>query len=194
MKNTPNRAFPTIVTPSKQLNAVILLRKIIRKGLIIFDFETTGLHAKTDRIVKVEAIKIKTGHITDTFRTYVNNKIPIPEELETLTGITNDDVKGAPNISEALQLLSIFTSEKGYVLSSYNSSFEKEFLSVWDFNQEIEISEIIDLLAIAKTILKGKVRSYSLMSLRKYYGISPDIPCPRLTAEIILAMANEKKR
>lgn len=193
MKNTVKRSCPIIIAPSEQREAVIHLRKMVRKGLIIFDFETTGLNAKKDQIIRINAIKLKNGKIKDTFNTYVNNKIHITKEIVTLTGITDDAVTSAPDISDAMRLFSIFTSENGYALASYNSSFEKEFLSVWDFNHEIEVSEIIDLLPIVKTILKGKIRSYSLISLGKYFGLSP-VPCPRLTAEIILSITNGNLR
>ena len=194
MKTTIKKGCPIIITPNEQRDAVIQLRRLIRKGLIIFDFETTGLDEKKDHIIKIEGIKIKNGKIKDTFRTYVDNKIHIPEEIVTLTGITDDDVTGAPDITTALKKFSLFISEKGYTLSSYNASFEKSFLSVWDTDHAIEESGITDLLPIAKTILKEKVRSYSLTSLCKYYDLSSGIPCPRLTAEIILAMANGKQR
>lgn len=193
MKHITKRICPIIVAPSEQRNAVAHLRRLIRKGLIIFDFETTGLEAKKDHIIQINAIKIKNGKIKDTFGTYVNNKIHIPEEVVMLTGITNDDVMGAPDLTAALKKFSVFASGKGYTLSSYNATFEKSFLGVWDKEKSIPTADISDLLPIAKTILKDKVRTYSLKSLSKYFGIFPDTPCPRLTAEIILAMANDKK-
>lgn len=194
MKITVKRGYPIIIAPSEQRNAVTHLRRLIRKGLIIFDFETTGLDAEKDHIIQINAIKIKNGKIKDTFGTYVNNKIHIPEEVVMLTGITNDDVMGAPDLTAALKKFSVFASGKGYTLSSYNATFEKSFLGVWDTDHVIEGSGITDLLPIAKTILKNKVRNYSLTSLCNYYGLSRETLCPRLTAKIILAMTNDKLR
>lgn len=194
MEITVKRGYPIIIAPSEQRNAVTHLRRLIRKGLIIFDFETTGLDAEKDHIIQINAIKIKNGKIKDTFGTYVDNKIHIPEAIVALIGITDDDVKGAPDITAALKAFSLFVSKKGYTLSSYNASFEKSFLSVWDTDHVIEGSGITDLLPIAKTILKNKVRNYSLTSLCNYYGLSRETLCPRLTAKIILAMTNDKLR
>ncbi|MGN0179312.1 MAG: exonuclease domain-containing protein, partial [Monoglobaceae bacterium] len=39
---------------------------------VIFDFETTGLNPRTDRIIQIGAVKVINGNVVDTFSTYVN--------------------------------------------------------------------------------------------------------------------------
>lgn len=50
----------------------------------------------------------KTGMLVDRFETYVNPKETINPEIVELTGIKDSDVKNAPEIVEAFQLLKAF--------------------------------------------------------------------------------------
>jgi len=68
----------------------------LKRPLIFFDLETTGLDFKYDRIIEIAAHKIHPdGHI-EKLHTRINPGIRIPAEISALTGISNDDVSGAP--------------------------------------------------------------------------------------------------
>lgn len=49
-----------------------------------------------------------TGYIVDQFETYVNPGEPISQAIVELTGITDNDVRNAPNISQAFKMLEDF--------------------------------------------------------------------------------------
>lgn len=78
------------------------IQNIQHQKFCVFDLETTGLQVETERIIQIGAIRMdKTGIIPgETFCTYVKPAKPIPQEIETLTGIYNGDVENAARLGE----------------------------------------------------------------------------------------------
>lgn len=68
----------------------------IRRPIVFFDLETTGLDFKYDRIIEIAARKIHPDGRVEKFHTRINPGIRIPNEISALTGISNDDVANAP--------------------------------------------------------------------------------------------------
>jgi DNA polymerase-3 subunit alpha (Gram-positive type) len=68
--------------------------------IIGFDLETTGLDKKHDKIIEIGLVKFdeKTFEIVDTFSTFVNPEVPIPELISNITNIHDSDVETAPKI------------------------------------------------------------------------------------------------
>ena len=69
---------------------------------VVFDLETTGISCQKDRIVEISAVKVRAGEVTEEFSTLVNPGIPIPFYASQVNGITDDMVKDAPCIEEAI--------------------------------------------------------------------------------------------
>ncbi len=98
----------------------------VDSSFVVFDIETTGLDKKRDRITEIGAVKIENGAITDTWSTFVNPQRPIPENISALTHITDEMVKDAPLISEALPEFLSFC--KGCTLVAHNAKFDTGFI------------------------------------------------------------------
>ena len=72
------------------------------------DTETTGLNPKLDRIIEIGAVKVRDGKITDRFESLINPGRKLDERIVQLTGITQEDLKIAPDIAEVLPSLLSF--------------------------------------------------------------------------------------
>ncbi len=69
---------------------------------VVFDIETTGFSPVNNRIIEIGAVKVSKGEITERFSTFVNPDVPIPFEIEKLTGINDSMVMEAPSIEQVL--------------------------------------------------------------------------------------------
>ena len=63
---------------------------------MVFDIETTGFSpSKNNQIIEIGAVKVENGEITgQVSATFVNPDVPIPFEIEQLTGINDAMVHG----------------------------------------------------------------------------------------------------
>ncbi|WP_456276830.1 exonuclease domain-containing protein [Bacillus sp. AK128] len=96
---------------------------------IIFDIETTGFHPdKGDVILSIGAIKVIGGVIQedDVFYSLVYHNEELSEELSELTGIKQEDLLAAPNLSTVL--LQFFEFTQDAVLVAHHANHEKAFL------------------------------------------------------------------
>jgi DNA polymerase-3 subunit epsilon len=92
----------------------------INKPLAFFDVETTGLTIGADRIIEISILKLQPNGKKES-RTYrVNPQIPIPNEITTLTGISNEDVANEPSFDEIAPILFLFLNDCD--LAGYNSN------------------------------------------------------------------------
>lgn len=98
----------------------------INSPFVVFDIETTGLNSKTNNITEIGAVKVVNGEITDKWSTFVNPCQPIPENIVSLTGITDAMVKNAPKIEEILG--DFFGFCKGCTLVAHNAAFDTGFI------------------------------------------------------------------
>ena len=63
----------------------------LKKPLVVFDLETTGLDMVKDRIIQMSYIKVMPDGSETRKNLYVNPGMPIPEEVVALTGISDEE-------------------------------------------------------------------------------------------------------
>lgn len=93
---------------------------------VALDLETTGLDADRDAIIEVGAVKFRDDEILDTLSSFVNPGRPIPTMITELTGIRDEDVVGAPSLSEVLPRLVRFVG--GWPVVGHSVEFDLGFL------------------------------------------------------------------
>lgn len=133
---------------------------------ICFDIETTGLSAARDKITEIGAVKVENGVITDTFSTFANPEMPIPQKITQLTGITDDMVKDAPSQSEAVGAFLEFAGDN--VLVAHNAPFDTSFIAkaCEDMSREYNYTSI-DTVAISRAILTD-IKNCKLDTVAKF--------------------------
>ena len=94
---------------------------------IVFDLETTGLSAATERIIEIGAVKVENGEISESFDLFVDPEKAITPEITRLTSITNEMVAGAPKEAEALEQFFRFCDGCD-ILVAHNADFDMGFL------------------------------------------------------------------
>jgi len=91
----------------------------LKKPLVVFDLETTGVNIATDRIVEFAALKVMPGGAEEWLTMRINPGIPISAEATRVHGITDADVAGEPHFKDVAKSIAAFM--EGCDLAGFNS-------------------------------------------------------------------------
>lgn len=72
----------------------------LKRPLVFFDLETTGVNIGTDRIVEISILKVHPNGNKESYTWLVNPEIEIPAEAIAVHGITNEKVVTEPTFKE----------------------------------------------------------------------------------------------
>lgn len=157
-------ALPIVLHTSEEA-----LKHTLDDGFVVFDIETTGLEADKDKITEIGAVKIENGSIIDTFSTFVNPEIHIPEFITKLTGITDEMVAEAPEIGQALESFLDFVGDLPVV--AHNASFDTGFIKYNARKAEKSFKNtIVDTLQLSRSLFPG-LGKYKLNLVAKHLGV-----------------------
>jgi DNA polymerase-3 subunit epsilon len=93
------------------------------------DLETTGMHPGRERVTEVAVITVDTDGASqrcEEWATLVNPGVPIPAEIQWLTGISNDMVRAAPPFADIVDPL--LDRLHGALFIAHNARFDYGFL------------------------------------------------------------------
>ena len=136
---------------------------------VIFDIETTGLYPNNCGITEIGAVKIKAGEILEEFNTFVNPEMPIHEKITQMTGISDEMVKDAPKIKEALKKFLDFAGK--HMLVAHNADFDISFIKKYAAVCKYSFSNpYLDTLAISRNLNKN-LKNHRLETLVDFYKI-----------------------
>ena len=142
----------------------------LEESYVVFDIETTGFSPINNKIIEIGAVKVEKGEITQRFSTFVNPNVPIPFEIEKLTGINDSMVMDAETIEEVLPRFLEFT--KGCVLVAHNAGFDVSFIKENARRLGLQADHTyVDTVGMARTLLPGLAK-YKLDAVAKALGVS----------------------
>jgi len=122
---------------------------LLEAEYVFFDLETTGISPLVNEIIEFGAVKYRKGNVVSKLQMFVKPEKEIPEHISKITNITNEDVKDAPTLQEALLKFKEFVGDA--VLVAHNAKFDYSFLdSVYRKNMLGELKNtVVDSLKIS---------------------------------------------
>ena len=72
----------------------------LKKPIVFFDLETTGVNIAKDRIVEISILKVLPNGNKEGKTWLVNPEMEIPAEVSAIHGITNEKVVTEPTFNE----------------------------------------------------------------------------------------------
>lgn len=131
---------------------------ILKRPIVFFDTETTGVDCVKDRIVSLAACKISPDATEESFYQLINPQMPIPPDATAVHGITDEMVKDKPTFQVLAGAIEGFF--RGCDLGGFNvSNFDvpllhEEFCRCAFDGEALDLSQAI--IIDAGTIFKRK--------------------------------------
>jgi len=144
------------------------MRRTGPRTFIGLDLETTGVDSRTDAIIEVGASRFTDGELVDEFLSFVDPGCAIPSDVEYLTGISNDDVAGAPSIDEVLPKLREFLGDDPVV--AHSAPFDVAFLDAVSRPSLFEKRDVYDTLVLCRALIP-RLPSHRLVALARFFEV-----------------------
>ena len=160
---------------------------------VVVDLETTGLRPGQSGICEIGAVRLRGFEVEAEFQTLVDPGLPIAAGATAVTGLRNEQLRGAPGPAEAVGSFLAFAGDA--VLVAHNARFDLSFL---DRETERIIGSrigapVVDTVRLARTLLAGRVSRFGLAQLSWFFDTAARpchraLPDARATAELLLAL------
>ena len=139
--------------------------------VVAIDVETTGLKAKTDRVVELALAGVADdGKVIWTWHSLFDPERPIPSESSAIHGIGDEHVKRAPTFAQKADEIAARLDKK--ILLAHNLKFDVGFLNeeLKRCGKNLPATLGIDTLKISRQVDRGE-RSHRLGDACRRYGI-----------------------
>jgi len=149
-----------------------------------YDTETTGVKPGKDRVVEIAVFDPTENR---RFSTFVNPECPIPPEATAISNITDEMVKEAPRIKEALLSFLDFCSGEIVLIAHNNDAFDKLFLEAEFERAGLSMPKwsFIDSLKWSRKY-RADLPRHNLQFLREVYGVETNQAYRALDDVIVL--------
>ena len=174
-----------------------IMKLNLRKPIVFFDLETTGLNPVHDRIIEISALKINANGQEEQRTWLVNPGCPIPPETTAIHHISDGDVKDCPSFKElAPAIVKFFGSSDiaGYNIIKFDLPMLMEELIRANVDFDLKSRQVIDVMNIFMKMeprtLKGAYRFFMNKELEDAHSASADTMA---TYEVMMAMLDKYK-
>lgn len=139
----------------------------LKKPVVFFDLETTGINIANDRIVEIAILKVQPNGNKESKTWLVNPEIEIPKEASDIHGITNEQVVTEPIFKELANEISEMI--KGCDLAGFNSNrFDIPLLAEEMLRAEVDF-DMKNRVAIDVQVIFHKKEQRTLSAGYKFY-------------------------
>lgn len=164
----------------------------LKRPIVFFDLETTGVNLTRDRIVEISTVKVFPGNKEPELKTHrINPEMHIPEEATNIHHITDEDVTDAPVFKQIAKSLARYM--EGCDIAGFNSNrfdipmLDQEFQRA-DVDFDFSKARFVDVQTIfhkkEPRNLVAAYRFYCGKDLEKAHSASADTLA---TYEVLLA-------
>lgn len=138
---------------------------------VVFDIETTGLSVINNKIIELAGVKMRDEKVIDRFATFVNPHERIPYNIQQLTNINDDMVRGAPELEDVLPKFREFVGDA--VLVAHNARFDIGFIqaNLKALGQPPMDNPVLDTLEMARLLLPN-LKNHRLNTLSDRFKVS----------------------
>ncbi len=157
------------------LESPLMQTPLLDATYAVVDLETTGSVIGVDEIIEVGVYQVRKGRISRKMGTRVWTDRPIPPWVARLTGIHNEDLKGAPTFSDiAPKLLKLLD---GHVFVAHDIRFDLPFLR-WEFARRgMSLPAVTGLCTLELSRrLWPDLTSRSLSDLARHFKLAHENP------------------
>ncbi|MFD0588211.1 PolC-type DNA polymerase III [Paenibacillus sp. GCM10027627] len=149
----------------------------------IFDFETSGLDPKNDRVIEMAAIRVVNGVVASEFSTLVQYEGKLTPKITELTGITDEMTACGMDEDTAFRILNRMLGD--HILVAHNAAFDLSFLhhSLMRIAGRSFKNDFIDTLTISRErhvyphTLKDMCDRYAIPLIGGHRALNDVIAC-----------------
>ena len=140
--------------------------------IVCLDLEATGLSSAIDHVIEIGAVKFRGAEVIARYHTLVNPGLRLPPMIRRLTGISDNELSGAPGLGHVLPALRDFIGDADLLAhgAGYDVAFLEEALG-----NSIGDRRVYDSIEIARVVFPA-APSYSLGSLCDLVGLKHPRP------------------
>ena len=161
----------------------------------VVDLEATDAHSSENKIIQIGIALVEGGKIVETYSTEVNPHEPLLPRISELTGLSDKQLKSAPDFSEVASEVRKLLTDSVFV--AHNARFDYGLLEKSFLNAGLEFNEMlrVDTVDLAR-VFYPTFEKYGLEALSEKLDLAHDHPHAAVsdayaTAELLIRI--EKK-